>query len=367
VNSYACITAAEWRNLCSRGWIRIHESRAMRAADPLDPDSCTALFAVAADRFALGETCDFLIAEFGTLRSEIEGVRSPGHADGVRWLLLEDVVRFFPLRQDDTWAFEADAEKARVVLTEAAFEQRWDEWFRARTVDEACITGLTLVRALGLESNPRGDAGTAGPWITLARGIAAPGPAEADAAGFPREFLRHADRLFDLVREDADSGAIFVSCPVEWTSLLSGTPILDSDAELAEQAHSLHAKYRNMPFRASVSGAEDLAVFYALLQARAADAFPDHWKPAVMSLYVLYSHRIRFGAVAPGEIVDAVRAIEALGDRRSAELLAFLLGVTLGPNKTHSLQRQLHPGRFATAFPPSSSGPPAASPEPSAE
>ena len=41
-----------------------------------------------------------------------------------------------------------------------------------------------------------------------------------------------------------------------------------------------------------------------------------------------------------------MRSIDKPDNRRSAELLAFVLGVSLGSNKAHSLERLLHPDRF---------------------
>ncbi len=105
------------------GRIRLHESRAVSCDEQLSVESFELLFSLAADRFLLGETSDFLITEYDCLRTEIEGIQPPGHEFGLRWLLLQDVTRFFPLRTDDSWAFEADAHKAQVTLSEAFFER----------------------------------------------------------------------------------------------------------------------------------------------------------------------------------------------------------------------------------------------------
>jgi hypothetical protein len=342
------------------GRIRLQEARSVSIAEQLGPESYHALFSLASDRFALGETSDFLITEYNCLQSEIEGIRPPGYEVGIRWLLLEDVIRFFPLRAGDAWAFEADAKKAQVTLCEAAFEQQWKQWFKAQTVDQACINGLALKRALGFGHSLTVEETAPAPWGVLARQIAAPDAEGPESSDFASNLLRSRDRLFDLVREDADSGSIFVSCPIEWINLRSDTNIFDADADLAERAHRLHEKYLSVPFEPSLACADDLKEFEALLLAKVPDAFPGDWRPASISLYVRYSHRIRFGSAAPDDIVAAVRAIETLDDQSAAELLAFLLGVALGSNKTHSLERLLHPGRFVVALEP----PPPISPSP---
>jgi hypothetical protein len=163
--------------------------------------------------------------------------------------------------------------------------------------------------------------------------------------------LSSRDRLFDLAREDADSGAFFVSCPIEWINLRSDSNIFDTDVVLADLAQHLHQKYLNVPFEASLAIAEDIEEFETLLISKAPDAFPGAWRPAMISLYVRYSHRLRFGSSTPNDIVASVRAIDTSSDRRAAEMLAFLLGVALGSNKTHSIERSLHHGRFAVAMP----------------
>lgn len=165
--SYACITAGEWRNLCSMGRIRLHESRAVSSSDQLSPSSYCAVLSIAPDRFPLGETSDFYSLNTN-FQPEIEGVRPPGYECGVRWLLLKDVIRFFPLRADDAWAFESDAQNAQVVLGNVALELHWEQWFKAQNVDQACINGLTLMRSLGLGCSSTADASEFAPWRTLA-------------------------------------------------------------------------------------------------------------------------------------------------------------------------------------------------------
>lgn len=352
MKSYVCITAGEWRNLCSMGRIRLQISRAISDAENLNPESYENLFSLAADRFLLGETSDFLITEYSCLRSEIEGIRPPGYEIGIRWLLLHDVIRFFPLRADDAWAFETDAHKAQVVVGAASFERQWSQWFKDQVADQACINGLNLSRTLGFEASSNSHDVESASWGALARQIVSPGAASFDASEFSAKFFGSRDRLFDLVREDADSGAFFVSCPIEWVNIRSDGNVFDTDVALAELAQNLHEKYRHVPFEASLSHAEDIKDFETILISKAPDAFPCAWRPSMISLYVRYCHRIRFGSSAPDDIVAAVRAIDTPHDRRAAEMLAFLLGVALGSNKTHSIERSLHHNRFSVALAP---------------
>jgi hypothetical protein len=346
MSSYVCVTAGEWRNLCSMGRIRLQETRAISCTEQLSEESYDQLFSLAADRFLLGETSDFLITEYSCLQTEFEGIQPPGHKTGVRWLLLQDVIRFFPLRSDDAWAFETDAQKAQVTLCEALFEVHWNQWFKAHAANQACINGLTLMRALGFRNSSNQLETVSPDWGALATQIINPNTNVSDASDFPAKFIKSRDRLFDLAREDLDSCALFVSCPIEWISLQSDTHIFDTDADLAEQAQLLHEKYLNVAFDALIAKSEDIKNFENLLIAKAPEAFPGAWSPSLISLYIRFSHKIQFGAPSPDDIVAAVRAIHKSDDRCAAELLAFLLGVALGSNKTHSLERSLHPKRF---------------------
>lgn len=346
MKSYVCITAGEWRNLCSMGRIRIQESRALSCAEQLSQEGAELLFSLAADRFLLGETSDFLITEYDCLRTEIEGIQPPGHEFGLRWLLLQDVTRFFPLRADDSWAFEADAHKAQVTLSEALFERHWNRWFRDQVADQACINGLTLIRALELEVSSSEANAVSDCWSRLAAQIVYPDTDVIDGSDFAPTFFKNRNHLFDLVREDLGSGAFFVSCPIEWINLKSESHIFDTDAELAEQAQRLHEKYFNVSFEPSLANLEDIRDFESLLLAKAPGVFPGAWRPSLISLYVHYVHKIQLGSSAPDEIVAAVRAVDKSEDRGLAELLAFLFGVALGSNKAHNLERLLHPKRF---------------------
>jgi hypothetical protein len=331
------------------GRIRLHESRAILAPDQWGPAFFHALFSMAPDRFALGETSDVLITECSGLQREIDGVKAPGDARGVRWLLLEDVVRFFPIRDDDAWAFETDALKAQVVLEASEFEAAWAQWSKAQLVDRAYIDGLSLMRSLGLLSPQTLEDGKFAEWRGFAQELVSPISDTADQLKFSARLLRSCDRLFDMVREDSDCGSIFVSCPVEWINLELGENILESDVQLAELAHQLHGKYLSIPFDPSLACAPDVADFAAQLCARVPGAFPEYWTPEVISLFVRYAHRIKFGSVGPAEVIATVRAVDKPDDTRAMGLLAFLLGVSLGSNKAHSLARLLHRDRFKVA------------------
>jgi len=351
---YTCLTASEWRNLCSMGRIRFHESRA--ASGQLDADFFDALFALAPDRFVLGDTSDFLVVEFIQLQQQIDGHQPPGFERGVLWLMLDQVIRFSPIKADDSWTFEGEADKAHVVISPPMFETQWSEWSRNQTVNQSCMNGLALCRSLGLGNATSMDESELFQWRGLALRSIYPSPSGLEFEDAQVILLKSTESLFDLVREDSVKGSIFVSGPIEWINLRSNTNILEQDLDFAEQAQGLHEKYWSVEFDPLLSGSEDISIFSTALEAKFPDMFPRPWSPALIALYVRYCHLIKYSSVKPDEIIAAVNSIRRPDDQSSAQLLAFLLGVSLGANKVHALDRLLHPHRFNVTTPVTDTG-----------
>ncbi|WP_146179697.1 hypothetical protein [Limnohabitans parvus] len=331
------------------GRIRIHESRA--ASGQLNRDFFDVLFALAPDRFALGDTSDVLIVEFTQLQQKIDGHHPPGFNRGVFWLLLDQVVQFFPIKADDAWTFEGDADKARVAISAAVFEPQWEEWSRNQMVNQACMNGLALCRSFGLGNGTSIDENELSHWRGLALRSSYPSATGLVFEDIQGLLLKSTEGLFDLVREDSVKGSIFVSGPIEWINLRSNTNILQQDHDFAEQAHGLHEKYWSVEFDPLLAGSEDISMFTTELEAKFPDMFPRPWSPALIALHVRYSHLIKYGSVNPDEIIAAVNAINSSDDQSSAQLLAFLFGVSLGANKVHDLDRLLHPQRYQVSRP----------------
>lgn len=347
---YACLTSREWMNLCSAGRIRLHESRVVGDPEHASHGTSHELFALAPDRFGLGESADLLVAEVNGVRIQQEGTEPGARHHGMRWLLLEDVIAFFPVRADDAWVFEADAESAQIMLSQPRFEGLWKSWTKAERQRQACINGTTLARHLGLL-----DEGAVGPedmaWSDLASLAIDPKGCDPRFSGLTASLLLNRDKLFNEVREDTDSSAIFVSCSVKWTNLHSGAEVLELERDLKGRAHSLYERYRGIPFDMSTVAEPELACFLKDLASTMPAAFSDEWRPATVTLYARYFQRMRFGKPTPDEVVGVVRAAEVVAGRRPARLLAFLLGVAMESNRVHDLARQLRPDQFPVAVP----------------
>ena len=345
---YTCLTSGEWRNLCSAGRIRLHTSRVVGDPEHATQGSHHKLFALAPDRFTIGESADLLVAEVSDIRVQVEGAEPDAHCDGMGWLVLEDVIAFSPVRADDAWAFEADAERAQVRLSEPRFDGLWHSWTKAERHRQACINGAGLSRLLALQ-----DDGATGPegmeWSDVALLAIDPKDSNPRFAGLTANVLLKRDALFNLVRADSDFSAIFVSCPVEWANILAGANVLEGEPELEGRANWLHERFSRIPFDVSTAANPDLACFVQDLALKVPAAFSDDWRPATVTLYARYIHRLRFGKPTPDEVVDAVKAAEALDGRRPARLLAFLLGMALDSNRNHTLARLLQPERFSVA------------------
>lgn len=329
------------------GRIRIHESRVI--SGQLSTDFFDALFALAPDRFVLGDTSDFLVVELIQLQQQIDGHQPPGFERGIFWLLLDQVTQFFPIKADDVWTFEGEADKANVVISPPMFETQWSEWSRYQTVNQACMNGLSLCRSLGLGNDtPIGEIELK-QWRDLTLRTIYPSAVELKLEDTQEVLLKSTEALFDLLREDSVNGSIFVSGPIEWINLRSNTNILEQDLDFAEQARGLYEKYWSFEFDPLLAGSEDISMFTTALEANFPDMFPKPWSPTLIALYVRYCHLIKYSSVKPDEIIAAVNAVRRPNDQGSAQLLAFLLGVSLGANKVHALDRLLYPHRFNVA------------------
>ena len=329
------------------GRIRLHASRAI--SDQFRTNFFDSLFALTPDRFALGDTSDYLVVEFIELQQKIDGQSAPGCERGVYWLSLDQVAQFFPIKADDAWTFESDADKANVSFSAAMFEPQWLDWSRNQTVNQAYINGMTLCRTLGLTY----DSERVQSEKTMLRGLAMdslyPVVDGLGADDFQKNFFLSVESLFDLVRGDSDKGSLFVSCPVEWVCHRSNVNLLEEDPTLGDLAQRELEMYWSVKFDPALSESEGITRLFDALKAKVPDFFPGSWTPALITLYVRYSHLIRYGSVKPEEIVAAINALRRPGDQSSAQLLAFLLGVALGANKVHALERLLHPERFKIA------------------
>jgi hypothetical protein len=299
----------------------------------------------------LGDTSDFLVVEFIQLQQKIDGHHPPGFNQGVFWLLLNQVVQFLPIKADDAWTFEGDADKARVAISAAVFEPQWVEWSRNQMVNQACMNGLALCRSFGMGNGKSIDESELSHWRGLALRSSYPSAAGLEFDDIQGLLIKSTASLFDLVREDSANGSIFISGPIEWINLRSNTNFLEHDLDLADQAQGLHEKYWSHAFDPCLADSEDIALFSSSLKEKFPNMFPGPWSPELIALYVRYSHLIKFGSVPPEEIIVAVNAIRKPDDQSSAQLLAFLIGVSLGANKVHALDRLLHPLWFKVATP----------------
>jgi hypothetical protein len=344
---YICLTANEWRNLCSMGRIRLHESRAV--SDQLETDFFDTFFALSLDRFALRDTSDFLIVECIILQQTVDGFLPPGKEVGVSWLCLDQIIRFFPIQSDDAWAFEIDATKAQVVIGSADFEPQWLNWSRNQTATQGCMDGLALCRILGLGNETSMDRSELLQWRELAVRVIYPSSNTLELEDIKGFLLDSAENLFELVREDSVKGSVFVSGPIEWINLRSNTNVLEHDLVLAEQAQGLHEKFWSLDFDPLLAVSEDIVIFSNTLEEKFPDMFPRPWSPSLIALFIRYCHLIKYSSVKPEEIIAAVNAVKRPDDQSLAQLLSFLLGVLLGANKVHALDRLLNAQRFKIA------------------
>lgn len=60
--------------------------------------------------------------------------------------------------------------------------------------------------------------------------------------------------------------------------------------------------------------------------------------------------RIEFAKPKPEEIIEHILFIKDIVGKDSAQLLTFMVGVLLGSNKVHSIERIIQPQKFLVAL-----------------
>jgi hypothetical protein len=161
--------------------------------------------------------------------------------------------------------------------------------------------------------------------------------------------LQSRESLFDMVREDVDNAAIFISCPVEWIKARCGDGVWDGDNGFVQRAQLLYHRFAGVPFSLELARTRELADFMGAVRDHAPSAFSQWWTPLSIVLYVLYYHQLRFGNVDPDQVLAAVSAVESSVGKNPARMLGFLLGVRMGAAGAHQIERFSCPEKFAVA------------------
>lgn len=343
---FVCLTAAEWRNLCSNGRIRLQKDRAIEHVFGKPAIEMLPLFSKTFDRFSIGDSSDLIIAELWYRWSDSFSIATPVEILANSWLFLHDVLSFSLVQDQDHWIYEADSEIIGFQISSAKFEDVWALWTSVQLQRSARIDGLLLTQLC--KCDPTDFFNWKGNTLEdILVGAVNAKDISDDESSVILQLLKKCETLHEICRADTDSAAYWVSCSVEWVNLVYQENFLERDSNLRDRAYVLFEQLKNEPF--NFTALQDLEVqqFLVQLKLQASDAFNDAVQPLLVAVYTRYLHKIRFGKLVPEDVLEVVQSIQQFEGPSSSYLISFLLGIELGSARVQSLSRLLTPERFS--------------------
>jgi hypothetical protein len=345
---FVCLTAAEWRNLCSNGRIRLQKDRAVEQIFGKPTEAMLPLFSKTFDRFAIGDSSDLIVAELWYRWSDSLPITSPTESLVNDWLFLHDVFNFSLVQDQDRWIYDSDAEKIGIKICPAKFQNVWALWSSDQLQMSARMDGFLLAQLC--QCDPPDFFGTNGNTINdILVGVINTKAVAADESNVILQLLKQREALHEICRADTDSSAFWVSCTVEWVNLVYKENFLERDSSLSDFAFELFEKLKAEPFSFATLLDPKLQQFLKQLTLQATDAFNEAVQPLLVAMYTRYLHKIHFGKIAPEDVLEVVRSVQKIEGSSSSYLIAFLLGIELGSARVQSLSRSLKPERFFCA------------------
>ena len=346
MNLFLCLTLAEWKNLCSKGRISTQKSRIFKIQNFDDNILVDNFFNSIPERHAIGASVDYIVAEIFNNEEVTDAV---GEDRKVTQLIeLADVISFFPLRDQDEWNFSADAEKISIKISKSQLENQWVAWTKNQLKKEAMRNGLLLQDLLNLESNEEQtlDNLSCSQIIDLLNG-------EIDASLGPTELtaliIRSYKEFFSISQEDFDKNSFWISNVISYINTNSTVDFFEKNPESAAIALDLHERYFQQGFSLNIKEEVSLISYLETLKMEKT-LFNEFWSPLTIVLFTRLKRRIEFAKPKPEEIIDNLLFIKNMTGEKSAQLLTFMVGVLLGSNKVHSIERIIQPQKFSVAL-----------------
>ena len=346
MNLFLCLTLAEWKNLCSKGRISTQASRIFEIQNLDDNISFDNFFNSIPDRHAIGASVDYIVAEIVKNSEEYDVAKEERKSTQV--IELANVISFFPLRDQDEWNFSGDAEKIDIKISKSRFENQWIAWTKKQLKKEATRNGLLLQELLNLDSNEDQtlDNLSCGQICDLLTGDI---DVSVDPTELTETIIRSYKEFFNVSQEDFDKNSFWISNVISYINTNSTLDFLEKNPESASIALDLHAKYFEQDFSLKIKEEVSLISYLETLK-NEATLFNEFWSPLTIVLFTRLKRRIEFAKPKPEEIIDNLLFIKDMAGTKSAQLLTFIVGVLLGSNKVHSIERIVQPQKFSVAL-----------------
>jgi hypothetical protein len=346
MNLFLCLTLAEWKNLCSKGRISTQTSRIFEIQNFDDNFLVDEFFSSIPERHAIGASVDYIVAEIFKNEKDFDVVGENTKTTQV--IKLANVIAFFPLQDQDEWNFSGDAEKIDIKISKSRLENQWLAWTKNQLRKEATRNGLLLQELFNLESNEDQtlDNLSYGQICDLLKG-------DVDVTVDPTELtvkiIRSFKEFFNVSQEDFDKNSFWISNVIAYINTNSTVDFFEKNPESASIALDLHERYFQQDFSLKIKE-EVILISYLETLKNEASFFNEFWSPLTIVLFTRLKRRIEFAKPKPEEIIENLLFIKDMVGKNSAQLLTFMVGVLLGSNKVHSIERIIQPQKFSVAL-----------------
>ena len=346
MNLFLCLTLAEWKNLCSKGRIRAQTSRIFEIQNFDDNILVDDFFNSIPERHAIGASVDYIVAEIFKNKEEFDVVAK--NQKITQLIELTNVISFFTLQDQDEWNFSGDAEKIDIKISKSRLENQWLAWTKNQLKKEAIRNGLLLQELFNLESSEDQtlDNLSYSQICDLLKGDI---DETVDPTEMTEKIIRSYKEFFNVSQEDFDKNSFWISNVIAYIDTNSTVSFFEKNPESAAMAHDLHRRYSQQDFSLKIKEEVDLISYLETLK-NEASFFNEFWHPLTIVLLTRLKRRIEFAKPKPEEIIENLLFIKDMAGKNSAQLLIFMVGVLLGSNKVHSIQRIIHPQKFSVAL-----------------
>jgi hypothetical protein len=346
MNLFLCLTLAEWKNLCSKGRISTQSSRIFEIQNFDDNFLVDEFFNSIPERHAIGDSVDFIVAQ---MIKNKEGFDADDEKQKTTQLIeLANVISFFPLQDQDEWNFSGDAEKIDIKISKSRLENQWLAWTKNQLKKEATRNGLLLQELFNLKSNEDQtlDNLSYSQIFDLLKGDV---DATVETTGLTEKIIRSYKEFFNVSQEDFDKNSFWISNVISYINTNSTVDFFEKNPESAVIALELHERYFQQDFSLKIKEEISLISYLDTLN-KEASFFNEFWSPFTIVLFTRLKRRIEFAKPKPEEIIENLLFIKDMVGKKSAQLLTFIVGVLLGSNKVHSIERIIQPHKFSVAL-----------------
>ena len=330
------VNSTEWRNLCARGSLRLHADRATSIGRPPDPAELDRAFA-SAPTTKIDSSLDLFVLEIRPdWRAGAKTHRA--HAE-VAIFDIDDVVAHHLVDTEHLDYYTAEATRAGVSITGAAYESAWRRWVRAEVVDAALEAAGWLRDHFAVADDDQVSCeGLA--WdtvIRLTRGETTDDAATSRLA----QLISSAPAIDDAAAAVRGTEAYLLACCVEWIDLrLHRDALAESPIDQMCRAALSASKKVEQDLQGPL--AWETRWCLAALQSIYSDAFSPELPAAVLGPLVSLLADASFRTPSPESVRSTLEYVTR-EHPAAADVICVIVAAVIGPELVRQLIRMTSP------------------------